>query len=223
MGTTRIPDFFLNIHLYLLIDKKMKRIFLIVISILPVFFISGKKCCEKESKESFSDLPGIIIDITGDTIWNKVQGRPMIFYSTGHNKRRWSLIYKDSSSLEIVSGETTHNGISEHKTKDEMLLLLKNNNLITWGLDSCGIIMSQMKRIENKGYSPLYNQLFIFGNDNRSAFVLNNARSFSGKDSIQVNQKLDKLIYLMWWIALPELQEIIPFPSDSISFGKIFN
>ena len=59
-----------------------------------------------------------------------------------------------------------------------------------------------------------YRTVVIRNND--TLFTLGDAEKFLGKDSEIFNPKLQKLMFLMLWLASPSIREYLPTPNDTI-------
>ncbi len=87
-----------------------------------------------------------------DSVYSLLEGKPVIFYSYGHYGYSWTLIAKMDSGYRAFSGRVGYGGDchlnrpTEFNRFDSTLLFSKNQNLISWGLDSLSSIINSMKK-----------------------------------------------------------------------------
>ncbi|WP_289731959.1 hypothetical protein [uncultured Duncaniella sp.] len=139
-----------------------------------------------------------------------------IFYRTGHHGYVWSKVYRDTSGL-LLSNGTTRNWNDQQTWQpfDTLRFIERNTPTIIWGLDSLWKEAKQLKPLSKQTYNPIYTELYIIRN-NDTLFTLGDAEKFLGKDSEIFNPKLQKLMFLMLWLASPSIREYLPTPNDTI-------
>ncbi len=143
-------------------------------------------------------------------------GGDYLFYCTGHNGRIWSLVSVDSTGIKLYNGTTSQYTKCDEPTLIDTLSFINDNiQTIIWGIDSLVKFKHLLKPIENRTYNPIYNQLYLI-KDNRIVFSYNDAIDYySETDSSEFNHNLNKLTFLMLWLAAPSLRTFIPIPSDT--------
>lgn len=143
-----------------------------------------------------------------------------IFYCTGHHGIIWSLITSDSSGIQLYNGTTRSHIDYENESIPDTLSFIKNNIMaISWGIDSLTNNAHLLTPLKNRVYNPIYYELDIIKDDNLS-FSYNDAKVFyNGADSINFQNKLNKLAFLMLWIADPSIRPYLPTPCDTLLFN----
>ena len=141
-----------------------------------------------------------------------------IFYCTGHHGIIWSLITSDSSEVRIYNGTTrNHIDYTNQVIPDTLSFVGNNIKTISWGFDSLANAAHLLVPIENRVYNPIYNELYIIKDGNLS-FCYNDAEVFYHEsDSIEFNNKLSRLGFLMFWLAAPSCRHFLPLPNDTLS------
>ncbi len=86
---------------------------------------------------------------------------------------------------------------------------------ITWGLDSLWKEAKQFEPLFKQKYNTIYTELYIIRN-NDTLFTLGDAEKFIGRDSKDFNTNLQKLVFLMHWLASPSIRKYLPMPNDTI-------
>ncbi len=139
-----------------------------------------------------------------------------IFYYTGHHGHVWSKVYRDSIGF-LLSNGTTRNWINQPACQlfDTLSFIENNIQTITWGLDSLWKEAKQLEPLFKQKYNPIYTELYIIRN-NDTLFILGDAEKFIGRDSKDFNINLQKLMFLMHWLASPSIREYLPVPNDTI-------
>lgn len=139
-----------------------------------------------------------------------------IYYTTGHHGRIWSKVSRDSTGL-LLSNGTTRNWSDQQAWQPFDTLSFNENNTqtIIWGLDSLWKEAKQLKPLFKQTYSPIYTELYIIRN-NDTLFKLGDAERFIGRNSKNFNIKLQKLMFLMLWLASPSIREYLPTPNDTL-------
>lgn len=142
-----------------------------------------------------------------------------IFYCTGHHGIIWSLIVSDSSEIHLYNGTTRDHIDYANQDIPDTLSFIKNNiKTICWGIDSLNNNAHLLTPLKNRVYNPIYYELDIIKDGNLS-FSYNDAKVFyNGADSINFQNKINKLAFLMLWIADPSIRPYLPPPCDTLLF-----
>lgn len=142
-----------------------------------------------------------------------------IFYLTGHDGMLWSLITLDSASINLFNGATTINlQREEYHAIDTLAFIASNRRTINWGIDSLADLGGLLIPITDESYNPFHTELYVI-KDNKIVFHFDNEEHFVEPDSISHNSRLEKLLYLMNWLALPSCREYLPNPTDTLVFN----
>lgn len=147
-----------------------------------------------------------------------INSNDYIFYCTGHHGIIWSLIVSDSLGISLYNGTTrNHIDYSNQNIPDTLSFIKNNIKTICWGIDSLTNNAHLLTPLKNRVYNPIYYELYIIKDGNLS-FSYNDAKVFySGADSINFQNKLNKLAFLMLWLAAPSSRPYLPLPSDTLS------
>lgn len=146
-----------------------------------------------------------------------INSNDYIFYCTGHHGIIWSLIVSDSLGISLYNGTTRNHIDYANQTIPDTLSFIKNNiKTICWGIDSLTNNAHLLTPLKNRVYNPIYYELDIIKDGNLS-FCYNDAKVFyNGADSINFQTKLNKLAFLMLWLADPSIRPYLPLPSDTL-------
>lgn len=144
-----------------------------------------------------------------------------IFYCTGDHGVIWSLIAFDSLGISLYNGTTRNHIDYANQNIPDTLSFIKNNiKTISWGIDSLANATDLLTPLINRVYDPIYYELDIIKDGNLS-FSYNDAKVFyNGPDSINFQNKLSKLKFLMLWLAAPSIRQYLPLPNDSFNTQK---
>lgn len=180
---------------------------LFILSMSIMFCPAQSKIDDKVIKNELSWIQSLL-----DEHDKSINSHNYIFYCTGHHGIIWSLATLDSSKIHLYNG-TTRNHI-EHTGSIDTLFFIKNNiETIMWAFDSLANTAKLLTPLKNASYTPVYNEIYII-KDNMSVYNLNNAVSYTGPNCITFNHKLNKLKFLMYWLAAPSSRQYSPIPSD---------
>ncbi|MDE6854018.1 MAG: hypothetical protein K2J38_03075 [Muribaculaceae bacterium] len=148
---------------------------------------------------------------------NPINCNDYIFYCTGHHGIIWSLITSDSSGISLYNGTTRkHIDYGNQRIPDTLSFIKNNIKTISWGIDSLPNTAQLFVPFINSVYNPIYCELDVIKDGNIS-FSYNNAEVFyNGADSIDFRNKLNKLTFLMLWLAAPSIRQYLPCPSDTL-------
>ena len=139
-----------------------------------------------------------------------------IYYTTGHHGYNWSKIYRDSTGWHLTNGTTRNWGDKKmFQPFDTISLIEANIKTIQWGIDSIWKEAKHLRPLDREIYDPFFTALNIIRH-NDTVFSLGSAEKFLGKDSNVFNLKLQKLMFLMHWLASPSIREYLPTPNDTI-------
>lgn len=149
---------------------------------------------------------------------NPINCNDYIFYCAGHHGIIWSLITSDSLGISLYNGTTRKHIDYENQSIPDTLSFIKNNiKTIRWGIDSLSNAAQSLTPLKNRVYNPIYNELYIIKDGNLS-FSYNDSNVFyNGADSIEFHNKLNKLAFLMLWLAVPSGRPYLPLPGDTLS------
>lgn len=142
-----------------------------------------------------------------------------IFYCTGHHGIVWSLIASDSSGIYLYNGTTrNHIDYANQSIPDTLSFIRNNIKTITWGIDSLANTAQLITLLKNDVYNPIYSELYII-KDGNIAFCDNGAEVFyNGSDSTKFYYNLNKLNFLMLWLAAPSCRSYLPRPGDTLLY-----
>lgn len=148
---------------------------------------------------------------------NSKKSNDYIFYCTGHHGIIWSLVVLDSLGISLYNGTTRkHIDYTNQNILDTLSFIKNNIKTICWGFDSLPYNAHLLKPSNSRVYNPMYNELYIVKDGNIS-FNYNDAIFFySGVDSISFHNKLNKLTFLMLWLASPTIRPYLPLPNDTL-------
>ncbi|MDE6770027.1 MAG: hypothetical protein K2J78_09925 [Muribaculaceae bacterium] len=76
--------------------------------------------------------------------------------------------------------------------------------------------MKRMKPVDQKLYNPLSYELVLYDHRNIPVFIDNDAVFYSRSDSVNFNRHINKLSYLMFWLAAPSARKHLPIPNDTL-------
>lgn len=142
----------------------------------------------------------------GNSINNIIENKKFLYYSKGHHGHIWSLVCSERDRYIIVTGNTRNNDC-------RVDTLSLNAPILDWGLDTLPLNCHRMEPVENTSYSPFSERLALISSKKEIIFNCMDTNSFSGKDSVTFNKKLNELKYLMYWLACPaEIKEKLPTP-----------
>lgn len=146
-----------------------------------------------------------------------INSNDYIFYCTGHHGIIWSLITSDSSKIHLYNGTTReHIDYKNQRIPDTLTFIMNNIITITWGLDSLAKAEQLFAPLRNEVYNPIYNELDII-QDGKMVFNYNDREHYyTGSDSINFNNNLNKLKFLMFWLAAPSCRPYMPIPGDTL-------
>ena len=150
-----------------------------------------------------------------DSLKVEMVGKDFLYYSTGHHGVVWSLIYREAGSYRMRIGTTRGNNQVMNVEFDTVAFLNANGKLLAWGLDTLPVIAKKMTPQHRTVYWPIYESLYSLNAKTGDEFFSDNAIGYSGPDSVAFNEKFTKLNMLMYWLAAPEVRQVIP---ESIIF-----
>lgn len=145
-----------------------------------------------------------------DSIKMEMSGKDFMYYSIGHHGVVWSLIYREAGSYRMRIGAAQESNVVLNAEFDTAAFFKTNAKLLAWGLDTLPVIAKGMTPQYRKEYWPIYESLYSLNMKTGDEFVSDNAIGFSGPDSLVFNEKFTKLNLLMYWLAAPEVRQVIP-------------
>ncbi len=173
--------------------KHLVSFFFLIVSVIE---------CSSLLKSLHSD----VINNFDDSITDIIEDKKFLYYTKGHHGHIWSLVVPEKSCYIIVSGNTRTN---DHKIDT----VYTNVSTLKWGLDTMASYCQKMKPIANVHYLPFHERLVLFSSDKEIIFDCSDTNIYSGPDSTTFNKKLNRLKYLMYWMASPiENQKRLPQP-----------
>lgn len=190
----------------------MKSLFTLIISLLFMFVRFGTT----QSKIAGSNIDKRQLWI--ESILNE-KGilhpcKDYIFYCTGHHGIIWSAITSDSSGICLFNGTTrNHVECADYSHLDTLSFIKNNFKTITWGFDSLSNDAQYLIPLKDDAYNPIFTELYIVKN-NKIIFCYKNTDCYSECDGIDFRYKLDKLAFLMFWLASPSVRSYLPIPCD---------
>ena len=145
-----------------------------------------------------------------DSLKVEMVGKDFLYYSTGHHGVVWSLVYREAGSYRMRIGTTRGNNQVMNAEFDTVAFLNANGTLLAWGLDTLPVIAKKMTPQYRTVYWPIYESLYSLNAKTGDEFFSDNAIGYSGPDSVAFNEKFTKLNMLMYWLAAPEVRQVIP-------------
>ena len=175
--------------------------------ILTNIFSSPIAANNHKEPHSFTPLSGTSPDSNN---------QDFIFYCTGHHGHIWSKVYRDSTGLHLSNGTTRNWNYQQACQPFDTLRFIGNNTqTIIWGLDSLWKEAKQLEPLLKQTYNPISTELYIIRN-NDTLFTLEDAEKYIGRNSKVFNINLQKLMFLMLWLASPSIREYLPTPNDTL-------
>ena len=191
----------------------MKKLLFLAIAIfcITLLLASEKPISNSDNDES----ENILCRSLPDSIYSLVKNRPVIFYSYGHHGYTWAMIANIDGNLRAFSGRIGYdsrylNESTEDDRFDSTLLFSKNRALFSWGFDTIPTKSGVMRKVDREHYITFYTDLSIFNSEGNNVFNSNDAVAFSGPDSINFNQKFNRLSLIMYWLSFHKIREYIP-------------
>ncbi|MDE5880275.1 MAG: hypothetical protein K2H60_00965 [Muribaculaceae bacterium] len=192
---------------------------LIIMLLLPFIslFSQDRQVEVNDADKNESLVDNRIEGLLDDDSRNFISGKPFVFYSIGHHGQIWALICKDSTGFRIYNGTTRHWLKSEKSDLLDTLSFIENNRItLKWTFDSLSSATKRMKPVDQKVYNPLSYELILYDHRNIPVFIDNDAVFYSGSDSVNFNRHINKLSYLMFWLAAPSARKHLPIPNDTL-------
>lgn len=173
--------------------KQLVSIFFLIVSIIE---------CSSLLNDQYSD----VINNFDNSINDLIKEKEFLYYTKGHHGHIWSIAIPEKDYYIIVSGNTRNDNCG-------IDTIFKDCQVLKWGLDSMALHSQKMDPIESSSDWPFYEQLVLFSSQNEIIFDCTNINNYSGSDSVTFNKQLNKLKYLMYWLATPiEIQKKLPAP-----------
>lgn len=162
---------------------------------------------DTETDTQHGDFESFIrINIVNDTILDIITDKKFIYFMKGHHGHIWSLVVPDNGCYILAAGNTPNN-------EYHIDTIVSENSILLWGMDTMPAHYAQMRPVYRDSYWPFYERLVVFSEKKEIIFDSENAIAFRGTDSITFNANFSRLIYFMYWSALPKhIQEGIPAP-----------
>lgn len=145
-----------------------------------------------------------------DSLKVEMVGKDFLYYSTGHHGVVWSLVYREAGSYRMRIGTTRGNNQVMNAEFDTVAFLNANGKLLAWGLDTLPVIAKKMTPQHRTVYWPIYESLYGLNAKTGDEFFSDNAIGYSGPDSVAFNEKFTKLNMLMYWLAAPDVRQVLP-------------
>lgn len=188
------------------IMKSLRIAFVIVLVTVLIVSISPYSIAETEPPSNREWLEALLKEE-----YQEFNDSNFIFYFTGHHGLIWSAISLDSIGLKIYNG-TTRQIQPTPVILDTLKFQEKNIATIKWGFDTLANEVELLQPHKREIYSPFYNVLYIV-KDNEIVFKLDDDTDyFEGVNNSDFIFNLNKLVYLMYWIASPSIRPLIPEP-----------
>ena len=167
-----------------------------------IFLIISSIVCSSHSDSQRFDVTSSF----DDTITGLIEEKEFLYYTKGHIGHIWSLAVPENDHYIIVSGNTRNN-VCRIDT------ISINEPVLKWGFDSMALYYHKIKPIDRSFNSPFYERLVLCSPQKEIIFDCIDTYAYSGPDSVNFNNKLTKLKYLMYWLATPlEIQKKLPAP-----------
>lgn len=193
--------------------KNLPYLFILLLS-LPLLSVTAQFTCEDRGIVD-KQLVWIQSLLREQSI--SINDNDYLFYCTGHHGMIWSLIVSDSSGISLYNGSTrNHIEHSDYSLPDSLSFINANIKTIAWGFDS---LLNSEKLLApkiNTTYNPIYNQLYV--KNGNLTFTYNDCKDYyTGSDSIIFHKNLNRLVFLMFWLAAPSTRPYLTTPSDTQS------
>lgn len=149
-----------------------------------------------------------------DSVYSQVKGNPMILYSSGHYGYLWSIIIRTDTNFRAFNGKVSYGGDNsaniEASKFDSTLFFSKNRDLLLWAFDTISTETKKMKIVNREQYFPIFTDISVINSKGVDIFSSYGATAFPGSDSMQFNQKFQKLLLIMSWLSNPKIRQYIP-------------
>lgn len=127
------------------------------------------------------------------------------------------MITPEDSSYQVYSGKVKsardYSGIYEPtggKQIDTAMLFSKKRDLFDWAFNKMQSELSNKKRIKGQFYSSFYHRFSVIDSAGKTMFTQDIWDTYSGHDSKRFNKKMGEVMFIMLWLAMPELKAWIP-------------
>lgn len=189
---------------------KNPRFAILIIFVMSILSDIGFPSYSSNNDDDFAER---IRSVTNDST-----DKNYIFFGCGHHGMIWSKIAFDSTGIHLSNG-TTRATIDDDQPSDtpiDTIRFIENNiHTINWGIDSLYLDAKLFDSSPNDIYNPIYQELYVIKNGNLF-FHHSNTENIIGLNNLKFNRKLNKLIYMMLWIASPPLRQYMPEPADTL-------
>lgn len=191
----------------------MKKLLIIVIAI---FCLAQLSALEMSGQDMYANK-SLLARTLPDSVYQLVEGRPALLYAFGHQGYTWIVITPKDSSYQVYSGKVKsaidYSRIYEPtggNQIDSALLFSKKRDLFDWAFNKMQTELSNKKRIKGQFYSSFYHRFSVIDSTGRPMLTQDAWDTYSGPDSKRFNKKMGKVMFIMHWLAMPELKECIP-------------
>lgn len=191
----------------------MKKLLFVAVAIFCLVQLSA---LEMSGQDMYANKS--LLDRTlPDSVYQLVKGRPALLYSYGHHGYTWVVITPKDSSYQVYSGKVRSardfSRIYEPmggNQIDTATLFSKKRDLFDWAFGKMHSDLSNKKRIKGQFYATFYHRLSVIDSTGRTMFTQDAWDTYSGPDSKRFNKKMGKVMFIMLWLAMPELRDCIP-------------
>ncbi len=166
------------------------------------------------------NIERIITQIQLDSVKPDIENKPFIFFTAGHHGYNWAILVKSTDTFMVYSGSVPSNRGSltskDQSGFDSLRFFSSNKACINWALDTLLKKALRMTPIINHDYNPMYSSLSIYNSEGERLYhKSSDIIGYTGANSTEFNEKLQKLWFIMFWLSAPAIRQNL---SDSIIF-----
>ena len=203
----------------------MKKLLLFFVFIIGLTMAAD--CDKTVSKSENTFEKEWLRRVLPDSIYFKIENRPLIIHSYGHHGYSWTIISRIDTDycayVGRVHGDSEFVRPMSSKNKYSLAFFSTFAPLMSWGFDSLLSQVSKMEPLEGKTMFAGYSEsLKLIDSCGKCVFESKNSQSFSGPDSVAFNKNIHALEFIMMWLSSPELQQTLPVKELIKSYRKTY-
>lgn len=191
----------------------MKKLLFVAVAIFCLVQLSAT---EMSGQDMYANK-SLLARTLPDSVYQLMKDRPALLYTYGHHGYTWVVITPKDSSYQVYSGKVRpardFSRIYEPtggNQIDTAMLFSKKRDLFDWAFGKMHSDLSNKKRIKGQFYATFYHRLSVIDSTGRTMFTQDAWDTYSGPDSKRFNKKMGKVMFIMLWLAMPELRDCIP-------------